>query len=361
MSKKKKGKYPKGLNPVNPGYLLDPKSSSPRGRDQLLGLLGRTRVAEVIGSYSVVIANSNTASSAPNDLNSGGFRKIDSDKWEFFNEAFQRGNRHLLNNIQRRRPPQSQQVGTYIRPPSDATKAGLEFDIEKLRNERSFLMQEVVELKQQQRTTLQRARQEQRDIGSSKVRRIVKQHQGQTGISDSLNEGQIVRYQPDWRNISISSQVLEVYPVSLEESPKYLSQALARELSEGVENLTSDELAIVHEIVPAADTIGLKSSSFRLVDTLFKGKNVTSSNQEVLADEFVSFAKDLTNEAEFPEFSPLGTEDKWNTSFNISGAPSSSDNEPWGNPINYEVPEFGVTTGMSDKWDISSLVNNKKK
>lgn len=202
---------------------------------------------------------------------------------------------------------------------------------------------------------------EQRDIGSSKVRRIVKQHQGQTGISDSLNEGQIVRYQPDWRNISISSQVLEVYPVSLEESPKYLSQALARELSEGVENLTSDELAIVHEIVPAADTIGLKSSSFRLVDTLFKGQNVTSSNQEVLADEFVSFAKDLTNEAEFPEFSPLGTEDKWNTSFNISGAPSSSENEPWENPINYEVPEFGVTSGMSDKWDISSLVNNKKK
>lgn len=56
MSKKKKGKYPKGLNPINPGYLLDPKSSSPRGRDQLLGLLGRTRVAEVIGSYSVVVS-----------------------------------------------------------------------------------------------------------------------------------------------------------------------------------------------------------------------------------------------------------------------------------------------------------------
>ncbi|KAL2345180.1 hypothetical protein Fmac_006465 [Flemingia macrophylla] len=322
-----------------------------------------------------------------------GFRKIDPDKWEFFNEAFQRGKRHLLNNIQRRRPPQSQQVGSRTRPHSDATKAGLEFEIEKLRNERSVLMQEVVELQQQQRTTLQRARhvnerlqsaeliqkqmvsflakffenptfltriqleKEQRDMGSSEVRRFVKQHQGQTGISDFMNKGQIVRYQPDWRNVTISSEMPEMYPDSLEESPNFLSQALAKELSEGVENLISDEMVIAH----ADDTIGLNSSSFGLEDTLFKGKNVMSSNQQVLADGFVSFPYYLTNEAGFPEFSPIGTEDKWNTSFNISGAPSSSGSEPWGNPMNCEVPEFGVLSDMSDKWDISSLLGNKNK
>ncbi|KAG4916429.1 hypothetical protein JHK87_053986 [Glycine soja] len=179
----------------------------------------------------------------------GVFRKINTDKWEFFNEAFQRGKRHLLKNIRRCGPPQSHQVGSYIVPYSDAGKAGLEFEIESLRKDRSVLMQEVLELQQQQRTTLQCAK-----------------------------------------------------------------QALAKELSEGAENMISDELATVHE------------------------------------------------GAGFPELSPLETEriikqeDKWNTSFNASGAPSRFGNEQWGNPTNYEVPEFGVTSGMSDMWDINPLL-----
>ncbi|TKY62036.1 Heat stress transcription factor A-3 [Spatholobus suberectus] len=259
-------------------------------------------------------------------------------------------------------------------------------------------MQEMVELQQQQRTILQHARQvnqrlqsaelvqkqmvsflarllenpvfltrlqhekEERDKRSPEVRRkFVKQHQGQAGISDFLKEGQIVGYQPDWRNVTISSEALEMYPVSLEECPNYLSQALAKELSEGAENLISDELATVHEVMPTADTIAEKSSNFVLEDTLFKGKNVMSSNQEVLAEDFVPFPVELTKEVGFPEFSLLGNEsiikqeDKWNTSFNVSGAPSSSGNEPWGNPINYEVPEFGVTSVMSDMWDSGLL------
>ncbi|KAG4928396.1 hypothetical protein JHK85_054882 [Glycine max] len=177
-------------------------------------------------------------------------------------------------------------VSTILGISPSAGKAGLEFEIESLRKDRSVLMQEVLELQQQQRTTLQCAKQhekEQRDIGSPKVRRkFVKQHQCQTGISDFLNDGHIVRYQPDWRNVTTSSEIPEMYPFSPEESPNYLSQALAKELSEGAENMISDELATVHEVMPTADTIGLKSSSFGLEDTLFKGKNVMSSNQEVL-------------------------------------------------------------------------------
>jgi len=261
---------------------------------------------------------------------------------------------------------------------SDAGKAGLEFEIVSLGKERSVLMQEVVELRQQQRTTLHRARQvnqrlqyaelihkqtlsfltrllenpafltclqhekEQREVESPEVRRrFVKQHKGQTGISDLLKEGQIVRYQPDWRNVTISSKTPEMCPASLEGCSNYLSQALAKELTP------------VHEVMPNAETIGLKSSSFELEDTLLKGKHVMSSNQkDLLAEEIVSF----------PEFSPLvGTEsilkpeDKWNTSFNFSVAPSSSRNGPWGNAINHEGQEFGFTSGMSETWDINSL------
>ena len=54
-------------------------------------------------------------------------------------------------------------------PYSDADKAGLEFELESLRKERSVLMQEVVELQQQQRTTLQRARQVNQRLQSAEL------------------------------------------------------------------------------------------------------------------------------------------------------------------------------------------------
>ncbi|KAK7284915.1 hypothetical protein RJT34_19669 [Clitoria ternatea] len=339
----------------------------------------------------------NNFSSFVRQLNTYGFRKIDTDKWEFFNEAFQRGKRHLLRNIQRRRPPQSQQVGNYIGPYADAGKSGLELEIETLRKDRKVLMQEMVELQQQHQTTLQHARQvnqrlqsaeqtqkqtvsflaklienpafltrlkheeEQVDIGSPRAgKKFVKQHQVQRETSDSLMKGKIVRYQPDLRNITtISSEIPEIYPVSIEQSPNYL---LAKELREGGENLISDEFVEVHEAVPTPDTTGEKKpSSFGVEDALFKGKCVMSSNQQVLDEGFVSFPEDLTNEAGFPQFAPLGTEsiikqeDIWNSGFIISEGPSGSENELCGNHVNYGLPEFGVTSGMSDMWDISSL------
>ena len=99
----------------------------------------------------------NNFSSFVRQLNTYGFRKIDTDKWEFFNEAFQRGKKHLLKNIQRRRSTQSQQVGSHIGTSIDAGRPGLEVEIELLRKERSMLMQEVVDLQQQQRRTVHHA------------------------------------------------------------------------------------------------------------------------------------------------------------------------------------------------------------
>ncbi|OMP06126.1 hypothetical protein CCACVL1_01701 [Corchorus capsularis] len=82
-----------------------------------------------------------------------GFRKIDTDKWEFANEAFQRGKKqHLLKNIQRRKSPRSQQVGSYLGTSTEAGRSELEGEVEKLTKEKSMLIQEVVELQQQQST-----------------------------------------------------------------------------------------------------------------------------------------------------------------------------------------------------------------
>ncbi|KAE9619617.1 putative transcription factor HSF-type-DNA-binding family [Lupinus albus] len=320
-----------------------------------------------------------------------GFRKIHTDKWEFFNEAFQRGKKHLLKNIQRRR---SQQVGSYLGPCTDSRKSGVEVEIERLRKERSMLMKEVVDLQQQQRRTVHHAgevnqrlqsaeqrqkqmvsflaelfhnpaflarlklKKEQREKDSPRVRRkFVKQHRPEVGTSETMKEEHIVRYQPDWRNITISPETPKVTPSSIEHSPHYLSQDLATEINADTENLTpqienivTDELAAVQDITATQKINEEGSSSFGLKDHFFKGKNVMSPNEQVLPEYFVSF----------PMFSPLGTEsiikqeDIWDPDFNISGAASNCGNELWGNLINYQVPEFGVTSGISDFWDIGS-------
>lgn len=89
-------------------------------------------------------------------LNTYGFRKVDPDRWEFANEGFLGGQRHLLKTIKRRRNAsnslqQSQEacieVGDF----------GLECELERLKRDRSVLMAEIVRLRQQQQDSREKA------------------------------------------------------------------------------------------------------------------------------------------------------------------------------------------------------------
>lgn len=329
-----------------------------------------------------------------------GFRKIGTDKWEFANEAFQQGKRHLLKNIQRRRSPQSQQIGSYIGPSSEAGNCELEIEVERLRKERSMLMQEVVDLQQQQRKTVSHAREvnqrlqsaeqrqklmvsflaklfqnpafldrlkqknEHREIGSPRgKRRLVTQHHHETGTSeDSLKEGQIMRFQSNWRNITIPSEEPELNPVSIKNSPNYLPRGMASQQNPtlGIENVESDELDVVNEIMVTPEIMGEGSLTLGLEDHLIKGNKVMSPDEEIVPEFYIPPQQDLNKEKGFPDFSPLGTEsimkqDLWNPCVNFSHAASISENELWGSPINYEVAQFGVTGSVPDIWNISPL------
>ncbi|KAI3743503.1 hypothetical protein L1987_61213 [Smallanthus sonchifolius] len=91
----------------------------------------------------------NNFSSFVRQLNTYGFHKIDPDKWEFANRSFLRGNRHLLKNIQRRKSNPSTSAN------EEFNNMLMEAEIERLQKEKTEMMQQVVELKNESIETRQ--------------------------------------------------------------------------------------------------------------------------------------------------------------------------------------------------------------
>eukprot|EP00257_Ricinus_communis_P019802 XP_015578895.1 heat stress transcription factor A-4a [Ricinus communis] len=87
----------------------------------------------------------NNFSSFVRQLNTYGFRKIDPDQWEFGNEEFIRGQRHLLSNIRRRKPIHSHSLQNQgnTSPLTDLEKREYEEKIKRLKHDKSLLQMEV--------------------------------------------------------------------------------------------------------------------------------------------------------------------------------------------------------------------------
>ncbi|CAL0313808.1 unnamed protein product [Lupinus luteus] len=100
----------------------------------------------------------NNFSSFIRQLNIYGFRKVDTDCWEFANDNFVRGQKHLLKNIRRRKHPHIvdqqkplPQLENSDKPSSqESANHDLRKDIENLKKDKNSLVQEFVKLRQRQ-------------------------------------------------------------------------------------------------------------------------------------------------------------------------------------------------------------------
>lgn len=102
-------------------------------------------------------------SSFVRQLNTYGFRKVDPDRWEFANEGFLRGQKHLLGTIHRKKATQSQQQQHYLQGcgtsssgfGNEGTCESYDFtgEVERLKQDKNLIVQDLDQLKKRQADT----------------------------------------------------------------------------------------------------------------------------------------------------------------------------------------------------------------
>ncbi|KAL3532047.1 hypothetical protein ACH5RR_005568 [Cinchona calisaya] len=190
------------------------------------------------------------------------------------------------------------------------------------------------------------------------MRKFLKHQQDEPGKAESSLEGRVVKDRHDLLDLAPSSITPEFDPFAVEQLPKFHLQGMGENI--GLEsdnipfqvgNIAADEIVLSSEFLEASELDGGGFSSQGTEDPLFKGKNVNPS--EVTPD-------DSATEKNFPIFSSPGIEnmlkdqESWSRDIQPSTFISASSKELWNNAANYDIPELVVSSELSDFWDLGS-------
>ncbi|XP_043811369.1 heat shock factor protein HSF30 isoform X2 [Manihot esculenta] len=208
----------------------------------------------------------NNFSSFIRQLNTYGFRKVDPDRWEFANEGFLRGQKHLLKTIKRRRhisQSMQQQSGG---PCVEVGEFGLEGELERLKRDRGVLMAEIIKLRhQQQQSREQIAAMEDRLQSTER-----KQQQIMTFLAKALNNPSFVQ------QLSMKgTQMREVRGVEIGRKRRLMA-------SPSLENLQDEAASMVMDTSQALDYTNQELGTTETeIDTLFLATFDDESSSDV--------------------------------------------------------------------------------
>lgn len=118
-----------------------------------------------------------------------GFRKVDPDRWEFANEGFLGGQKHLLKTIKRRRHVSQSMQQQGGGPCVELGEYGLEGELERLKRDRSVLMVDIVRLRQQQQQSREQIAAMEGRLQSTEK----KQQQMMTFLAKALNNPSFIQ------------------------------------------------------------------------------------------------------------------------------------------------------------------------
>ncbi|KAM4073455.1 hypothetical protein ACJW30_10G019600 [Castanea mollissima] len=296
-------------------------------------------------------------SSFVRQLNTYGFRKVDPDRWEFANEGFLRGQKHLLKSISRRKPThghsqqqpqqshgQNSSVGACV----EVGKFGLEEEVERLKRDKNVLMQELVRLRQQQQTTdnqlqtmvqrLQGMEQRQQQMMSflakavqspsflaqfvqqqnesnrriteaNKKRRLKREGISESEHSTTSSDGQIVKYQPPMNEATtMLRQIMKMDPNSRLEPFKNNDSFLIADGSSSSDAMDTGSSPSrisgvrLQEVAPAARQSSYMPSSSRVAPRV-SGNGPSAATSEIQSSPHAVTSDKVTTP--FPDMSVL--------------------------------------------------------
>ncbi|KAL6496308.1 Heat Stress Transcription Factor [Orobanche gracilis] len=310
-------------------------------------------------NFSSFVRQLNTYSRTEHPIPLQGFRKIDTDKWEFANEGFRKGQRHLLHNIRRRKSHHSQPAGSSYRSPHDSNKSSSQAEIKHLRKERSSMMQEVIELQHQQRGTIQHV-----EIVNQKLRMAEKRQKqmvlflGKIFHNPAFLAG--LKQKKEQKSVT-SAKTIRKFVKQPHETGFLPLLEMGDSPVLGTKDFSfqvEDELAMVHEIVSNSDQAE-PNLARRTVDPSFRGNCDVGRQAQLISDYFTSFTEDLGKEKDFPDLkiseseSMVTEEGIWSMGFEADIGMYSSAIELLGSNVNdYNFQELG---GLPDVWGVRSV------